>query len=65
MSSGKKAAKRGTDPTTGARRGGAKVVGATSSVLANENSQLKQTVEGLEREDLVLFLGGGMRSWHE
>ena len=24
--------------------------GAASSVLANENSQLKQTVEGLERE---------------
>ena len=50
MSTGTTAAKRGTTPTTAARPGGAKAGGAASSVLANENNQLKQTVEGLERE---------------
>ena len=50
-STGTGAARRGTTPvTTAARPGGPKIGGAASSALASENTQLKQTVEGLERE---------------
>jgi RP/EB family microtubule-associated protein len=42
------AARRGTTPTTGPRV--AKVGGASSSALAQENATLKETVQGLERE---------------
>ena len=46
------AARRGTTPTTSssAARGPRQTTGGTSAVVIAENTQLKQTVEGLERE---------------
>ena len=50
-STGAGAARRGTTPsTTAARPVGARPGGGASSAVVNENQQLKQTVEGLERE---------------
>ena len=52
-SSGPAAARRGTTPATTAtaRSAGARPVGgAASTAVVTENNQLKQTVEGLERE---------------
>lgn len=50
-SGGTGAARRGTTPTVASTRpSGVKAGGAASSALASENTQLKQTVEGLERE---------------
>ncbi|KAH6636042.1 calponin homology domain-containing protein [Chaetomium tenue] len=40
----------GTTPTTGPRAGGIKAGGAASAALQQENSTLKETVVGLERE---------------
>lgn len=50
--SGAGAARRGTTPTTtpGARTGRPATGGAASAAVAAENTQLKATVEGLERE---------------
>ena len=50
--SGAGAAKRGTTPTTtpGARAARPAVGGAASAAVTAENTQLKTTVEGLERE---------------
>ena len=47
------AARRGTTPTTSATsasRGARQTTGGASAVVIAENTQLKQTVEGLERE---------------
>lgn len=46
------AARRGTTPTTtsSAARGARQTTGGASAVVLAENTQLKQTVEGLERE---------------
>lgn len=46
------AARRGTTPTTtsSAARGARQTTGGASAAVLAENSQLKQTVEGLERE---------------
>ena len=44
------AARRGTTPTTSAVRGARQPPGGASAALVAENTQLKQTVEGLERE---------------
>ncbi|KAL9064100.1 MAG: hypothetical protein Q9161_009094 [Pseudevernia consocians] len=47
------AARRGTTPTTSttsAARGGRQPTGGASAAVSAENTQLKQTVEGLERE---------------
>ena len=47
------AARRGTTPTTStgsAARGARQTAGGPSAVVLAENNQLKQTVEGLERE---------------
>ena len=50
-STGAGAARRGTTPSsTSARPVGGRPVGGASSTVVNENNQLKQTVEGLERE---------------
>lgn len=50
-SAGTGAARRGTTPTTtAARPGGPKMSTGASAALTSENAQLKQTVEGLERE---------------
>ena len=48
--SGAGAARRGTTPTTASATRRAPGAGAASAVLQSENTQLKQTVEGLERE---------------
>ena len=50
LSTGTSTAKRGTTPVTAARPGGVKAGGAASSALVSENAQLKETVQGLERE---------------
>lgn len=44
------AARRGTTPTTGPRVAKAGVGGASSVALQQENTTLKETVQGLERE---------------
>ena len=48
--SGAGAARRGTTPTTASATRRAPTGGAAGAVLQSENTQLKQTVEGLERE---------------
>ena len=48
--SGAGAARRGTTPTTANATRRTPATGGTSAVLQSENTQLKQTVEGLERE---------------
>ena len=48
--SGATSARRGVTPTSTGARPKPSGVGASSAALANENSQLKETVTGLERE---------------
>ena len=48
--SGAGAARRGTTPTTASATRRTPAAGGASAVLQSENTQLKQTVEGLERE---------------
>lgn len=48
--SGAGAARRGTTPTTASATRRAPTTGGAGAALQSENTQLKQTVEGLERE---------------